>query len=160
MKLIEKILSAQNIKEAIKIKKVKSNKDAPGIDKMTVNEIEKYFEENRDEIVTSIMEMKYNPQPVKRVYIPKANGDKRPLGIPTVIDRVIQQAVATELSRIYEPCFSEHSHGFRENRSCHNAIEEVLANLNAGYEWVIDLDIEKYYDTVNHDKLNSILRSE
>lgn len=156
MKLIEKILSEQNIKEAIK--KVKSNKGAPGIDKMTVNEIEKYFEENRDEIVTSIMEMKYTPQPVRRVYIPKPNGSKRPLGIPTVVDRVIQQAIAIELSRIYESYFSEHSYGFRENRSCHNAIDEVLANLNAGYEWVIDLDIEKYFDTVNHDKLISILR--
>lgn len=156
MRLIEKILSVRNVEEAIK--KVKSNKGAPGIDKMKVNEIEKYFIENRDEIVKSIMEMKYKPQPVRRVYIPKSNGNKRPLGIPTVVDRVIQQAIATELNRIYEPHFSEHSYGFRENRSCHKAIDKVLSNLNAGYEWVIDLDIEKYFDTVNHDKLISILR--
>ena len=156
MKLIERIISVENINQAIK--KVKSNKGAPGIDKMTVNEIEKYFKENRKEIINKITEMKYIPQPVRRVNIPKSNGSKRPLGIPTVVDRVIQQAIAIELNKIYEPNFSEHSYGFRENRSCHNAIDEVLVNLNAGYEWVIDLDIEKYFDTVNHDKLISILR--
>jgi group II intron reverse transcriptase/maturase len=156
MKLIERIISVKNINEAIK--KVKSNKGAPGIDKMTVNEIEKYFKENRKEIINKIIEMKYIPQPVRRVNIPKPNGSKRPLGIPTVVDRVIQQAIAIELNKIYEPNFSEHSYGFRENRSCHNAIDEVLVNLNAGYEWVVDLDIEKYFDTVNHDKLISILR--
>ena len=156
MKLIERIISVKNINEAIK--KVKSNKGAPGIDKMTVNEIEKYFKENRKEIINKIIEMKYIPQPVRRVNIPKSNGSKRPLGIPTVVDRVIQQAIAIELNKIYEPNFSEHSYGFRENRSCHNAIDEVLVNLNAGYEWVVDLDIEKYFDTVNHDKLISILR--
>lgn len=156
MKLIERIISVENINQAIK--KVKSNKGAPGIDKMTVNEIEKYFKENRKEIINKITEMKYIPQPVRRVNIPKSNGSKRPLGIPTVVDRVIQQAIAIELNKIYEPNFSEYSYGFRENRSCHNAIDEVLVNLNAGYEWVIDLDIEKYFDTVNHDKLISILR--
>lgn len=92
MKLIEKILSEENIKEAIK--RVKSNKGSPGIDKMTVNEIDKYFREHHEEIRSSIIALKYKPQPVRRVYIPKANGKKRPLGIPTVQDRVIQQSIA------------------------------------------------------------------
>ena len=156
MELIEKILSEENINEAIK--RVKSNKGAPGVDRMTVNEIDGYFREHKEEIKNSIMAMKYKPQPVRRVYIPKPNGKKRPLGIPTVRDRVVQQMIAQQLNQIYEPTYSEHSYGFRTGRDCHGAIEEVLQYLNEGYEWVIDLDIEKYFDTVNHDKLISILR--
>lgn len=156
MKLIKEILSDENLNEAMK--KVKINKGAPGIDRMPVSEIDEYFRVHKDEIKTSIMEMKYKPQAVRRVYIPKANGKKRPLGIPTVVDRVIQQAVAQKLSQIYDASFSENSYGFRENRSAHDAVEKALDYLNEGYEWVIDLDIEKYFDTVNHDKLISILR--
>ena len=158
MKLIEQILSEENLEKAIK--KVKSNKGAPGIDKMVVDKLEKYFMEHKEEIIKTIMEMKYKPQPVRRVYIPKPNGKKRPLGIPIVIDRVIQQAIAQMLSKIYEPIFSENSYGFRVNRSAQEAIHNVLEYLNEGYEWVIDLDIEKYFDTVNHDKLISILREQ
>ena len=158
MELIEKILSEDNLNEAIK--KVKSNKGAPGVDKMSVAQIDDYFKVHKKEIISSIMDMTYKPQPVRRVYIPKANGKKRPLGIPTVVDRVIQQAIAQELSKIYEPLFSNSSYGFRPNRGAHNAIEKVLELLNEGYEWVVDLDIEKYFDTVNHDKLISILREE
>ena len=156
MKLIEEILSDENLNEAIR--KVKSNKGVPGIDKMTVNEIDKYFEDNKESIKNSILEKKYKPQPVKRVYIPKSNGKKRPLGIPTVVDRVIQQAIAQVLSKIYDSKFSDNSFGFRPNRSAHDAMERTLDYLNEGYEWVIDLDIEAYFDTVNHDKLISILR--
>lgn len=156
MKLIEVILSDKNLNEAIR--KVKSNKGVPGIDKMTVNEIDKYLEDNKENIKNSILEKKYRPQPVRRVYIPKSNGKKRPLGIPTVVDRVIQQAIAQVLSRIYDSKFSDNSFGFRPNRSAHDAMERTLDYLNEGYEWVIDLDIEAYFDTVNHDKLISILR--
>ena len=156
MELIEQILSQSNLKEAIC--RVKINKGAPGVDKRTVDELDSYFKKHQAEIKDTIMKMKYRPQAVRRVYIPKANGKKRPLGIPTVVDRVIQQAIAQVLMKIYDPHFSEHSYGFRPRRSAHDAIEEVLEYLNIGYQWVIDLDIEKYFDTVNHDKLISILR--
>ena len=156
MELIEQILSQSNLKEAIC--RVKINKGAPGVDKRTVDELDSYFKKHQAEIKDAIMKMKYRPQAVCRVYIPKANGKKRTLGIPTVVDRVIQQAIAQVLMKIYDPHFSEHSYGFRPGRSAHDAIEEVLEFLNVGYQWVIDLDIEKYFDTVNHDKLISILR--
>ena len=156
MRLIEEILSKENLQKAIK--KVKKNKGAPGIDKMEVEEIEQWFEQYREDITSKIMNKQYQPMPVRRVYIPKPNGKQRPLGIPTVIDRVIQQAMAQIISTIYEPIFSEHSYGFRPGRSAHMAMEEVLYNLNDGYEWIVDLDIEKFFDTVNHDKLISILR--
>ena len=156
MELMEKILSRENMLSALKA--VKRNKGAAGIDKVTVDELDEYFRRNWTEIKTAILEKKYKPQPVRRVYIPKSNGKLRPLGIPTVADRVIQQAVAQELVRIFDTSFSNYSHGFRPQRSCHTAMEQVLQNLNDGYEWVVDLDIEKYFDTVNHDKLISILR--
>ena len=156
MKLMEKILSEENLQKAIK--KVKQNKGAPGVDKMTVQEIEYWFEQYQDELISKIMNKQYRPMPVKRVYIPKPNGKQRPLGIPTVVDRVIQQAMLQVLTEIYEPIFSEHSFGFRPKRSTHMAMEEVLQYLNEGYEWIVDLDIEKFFDTVNHDKLISILR--
>ena len=156
MELIEEILSDENLKTAIK--KVKANKGAPGVDKMVIDELDEYFAKNKDKIVQSILDMKYHPQPVKRVYIPKPNGKMRPLGIPTVVDRVIQHAVANKLSEIYEPVFSNYSFGFRPNRSAHDAIYHALDLINYGYEWIVDLDIEKYFDTVNHDKLISILR--
>lgn len=156
MKLIEKILSEENLNEAVK--RVKTNKGACGIDKMPVGELEEYFRKHKEEIISSIMNMTYKPQPVRRVYIPKPNGKKRPLGIPTAVDRVVQQATAQVLSQIYDESFSDNSYGFRPKRNAHDAIDKVLNYLNEGCEWVIDLDIEKYFDTVNHDKLISILR--
>jgi group II intron reverse transcriptase/maturase len=156
VELIEWILNDENIMKAIKA--AKQNKGAAGIDKMTVNELDEYFLKHGEEIKAQIRAKEYKPQPVRRVYIPKANGKQRPLGIPTVVDRVIQQAVAQVLSRGYERYFSENSYGFRLGRDCHAAIGKVLEYLNEGYEWVVDLDIEKYFDTVNHDKMVSILR--
>ena len=156
MRLIEDILSQENINNAIK--RVKSNGGCAGIDKMKVDKLEDHFKINGKMIINSLFEGTYKPQLVKRVYIPKPNGKQRPLGIPTATDRVIQQAIAQKLSEIYEPYFSDSSCGFRPNRDCHLAMSKVLEYLNEGYEWIVDLDIEKYFDTVNHDKLISTLR--
>lgn len=156
MELIEWILEERNMQMAIKA--VRQNKGAAGVDGMTVEELETYYIIHGEEIKEEIREKKYKPQPVRRVYIPKANGKQRPLGIPTVRDRMVQQATAQILSKGYEKYFSENSYGFRPGRDCHMAEKKALEYLNEGYEWVIDLDIEKYFDTVNHDKLVSILR--
>lgn len=158
MSLIDDILSRENLNGAFK--RVKANKGCAGIDNMPVSELKEYIMENRELIITSIREKKYKPQPVKRVYIPKDNGKQRPLGIPTAIDRVIQQAIAQQFSTIYEPIFSENSYGFRPNRDCHKAMAKVLEYLNEGYDWIVDFDIEKFFDTVNQDKLISILREQ
>ena len=158
MELIDQILSQSNLKEAIK--RVKANKGAAGVDKRTIYEVDDYFKKHQAEIKQSIKTMKYRPQAVRRVYIPKANGKKRPLGIPTVVDRVIQQAISQVLMKIYDPEFNAYSYGFRPKRSAHDAVEQVLEYLDEGYQWVIDLDIEKYFDTVNHDKLISTLREQ
>ncbi len=154
--MIEWILQDSNIDNAIKA--VRKNKGAAGIDKMPVEETDGYFTIHREEIKAQIREGKYKPSAVRRVYIPKVSGKKRPLGIPTVVDRVVQQMTAQILSLGYDKYFSENSYGFRPGRSCQQAVEQALEYLNEGYEWVIDLDIEKYFDTVNHDKLVSILR--
>mgnify|MGYP002620613811 CR=1 FL=1 len=156
MRLIEEIVSEENLRAAIAA--VKSNKGAPGVDKMPTDALDDWFGENWGELRSLILSGEYVPQPVRRVYIPKANGKKRPLGIPTVVDRVVQQMLAQKLVSIYEPLFSEYSHGFRPGRSCTTAMEWVLLYVNEGKDWVIDLDIEKFFDTVNHDKLISILR--
>ena len=137
-------LSDENIKAAIHA--VKSNKGAPGVDKMPVDALEEYFAKHGAEIKEQIRAKKYRPQPVRRVYIPKANGKQRPLGIPTVVDRVIQQTVAQILSWGYDRYFSDHSHGFRPGRSCHTAMEQALAYLNDGGESI--------YVTGNHQQMN------
>ena len=158
MELIEVILSKENLNRAYK--KVVSNKGASGVDGVTVEELGDYIRENKDLIVTSIRNRTYMPKPVRRVYIPKDNGKQRPLGIPTALDRTIQQAIAQPISDIYEEIFSEYSYGFRPGRSCHDAIRQALYYLNDGYEWVIDIDIEQFFDKVNHDKLIQILREQ
>ena len=159
MSLTDRILEHENLMRAMN--QIRRNKGKAGVDGMSVDELESYFLSHEEEICAQIRERRYQPLPVKRVYIDKPNSSKkRPLGIPSVIDRVVQQAVAQQLSEVYEPLFSEHSHGFRPNRSCHTAINEVLGYLNAGYEWVVDLDIEKFFDTVNQDKLISIIREQ
>lgn len=150
------ILSDENLEEAIR--RVKRNRGAAGVDGMKTSELDEYFSKHKEIIKQQIRNMQYRPKPVRRVYIPKPNGKQRPLGIPSVADRVVQQAAAQVLSGIYDSTFSDHSYGFRPNRSAHDAMKDVLNNLNSGYDWVIDLDMEKYFDTVNHDKLISILR--
>ena len=132
MELIEWILKEENLKAAIKA--VKGNKGAAGIDRMPVEELDRYFAEHGEEIKAQIRAKQYTPQPVRRVYIPKANGKQRPLGIPTVVDRAIQQAAAQVLSLGYERYFSECSYGFRPGRDCHGAIAKTLEYLNEGYE--------------------------
>lgn len=154
--LLEKILSKDNLNMAFK--RVKANKGTSGIDDMKVDELLQYLKENGEQIKENIRKGKYNPKAVRRVEIPKADGSKRKLGIPTVVDRVIQQAIAQQLSIIYEPIFSENSYGFRPNRSCHDAILKVKEIMNNGYKWVVDLDLEKFFDTVNQDLLISIIR--
>jgi len=158
MNLIEVITTKENLNRAYK--KVVENKGASGIDGITVEELGDYIKSNKDDIVNSIRNRAYFPKPVRRVYIPKSNGKMRPLGIPTALDRTIQQAIAQPISDIYENIFSEYSYGFRPNRSCHDAIKQALDYLNDDYEWVIDIDIEQFFDKVNHDKLIQILREQ
>lgn len=154
--LLEKILSRENMNLAYK--RVKANKGASGIDNMKVDELLQYLKENGEQIKENIRNGRYNPKAVRRVEIPKADGSKRKLGIPTVVDRVIQQAIAQQLSIIYEPIFSESSYGFRPKRSCHDAILRAKEIMNNGYKWVVDIDLEKFFDTVNQDLLISIIR--
>ena len=158
MELIEVILSKENLNRAYK--KVVANKGAGGVDGVTVEELGNYIRENREKIITSLRNRTYIPKPVRRVYIPKDNGKKRPLGIPTALDRTIQQAISQPISDIYEKIFSDYSYGFRPGRSCHDAIRQALEYLNEGYEWVVDIDIEQFFDKVNHDELIQILREQ
>lgn len=156
MVTLESILDRTNLNQAYK--QVKANKGAPGVDGLTVGELLGYLREHGAEIVEAVKTGKYKPQPVRRVMIPKEEKGKfRPLGIPTAVDRVIQQAVAQKLSEEYEPVFSTHSHGFRPGRSCQTAIDEALSYANEGYVWVVDLDLAKFFDTVNHSKLLQLL---
>ena len=155
MELLEKVLDDNNLFEAYK--QVYKNKGASGVDGVTVDELGKYIYLHKEEIKEQIRKRKYKPSPVRRVYIPKENGDKRGLGIPTVVDRLIQQAIVQVLSPIYEEQFSETSYGFRPNRSCEKAIIKLLEYFNDGYTWIVDIDLQKFFDTVCHDKLISII---
>ncbi len=155
MELLEKVLEDNNLFEAYK--QVYKNKGASGVDGVSVDELGKYMYLNKEEIKQQIRTRKYKPSPVRRVYIPKENGDKRGLGIPTVVDRLIQQAIVQVLSPIYEQQFSETSYGFRPNRSCEMAIMKLLEYFNDRYTWVVDIDLQKFFDTVCHDKLISII---
>lgn len=156
MVTLEAILERNNLNRAYK--QVKANKGGPGVDGMTVDILFHYLRAHAVEIVEAVKAGKYTPQPVRRVMIPKEEkGKYRPLGIPTAVDRVIQQAIAQKLSEEYESVFSTHSHGFRPNRSCQTAINEALEIANQGYVWVVDLDLSKFFDTVNHSKLLQLL---
>ncbi len=151
--MLEKILSDENVK--IAYKRVCANKGAGGVDKVTTEELAEYMQENWSSIKEQIRERIYKPQPVLRVEIPKPNGGVRKLGIPTVIDRVIEQAITQVLTPIFEPHFSENSYGFRPNRRCEQAIIKLLEYLNDGYEWIVDIDLEKFFDKVPQDRLMS-----
>lgn len=140
-------------------KRVKANKGTSGIDEVTVNEAYGYIEENWERIKQEITERRYKPQPVKRVEIPKPNGGTRNLGIPTVMDRIIQQAMVQVLSPMCEEIFSEYSYGFRPGRSCEQAIIKVLEYFNDGYGWIVDIDLEKFFDNVPQDKLMSYVHT-
>lgn len=153
--LLEKILDRDNMNQAFK--KVKSNKGAGGVDKMGVDELLPYLKQNREQLLQSIKDGKYHPNPVRRVEIPKDNGKMRNLGIPTVVDRVIQQAIYQVLTPIFEEQFSDNSYGFRPRRSAHDVMKKCIANTNEGFKYVVDMDLEKYFDTVNQSKLIEIL---
>lgn len=155
MELLEEILNQNNLNKAYK--KVVANKGVAGVDGITVEEEFDYLKENKDRIINQIRKRKYKPQPVKRVQIPKENGKMRNLGIPTVTDRIIQQAIFQVISPIFEKQFNDNSFGFRPNRSCEQAVIRALEYLNDGYEWIVDIDLEKFFDTVNQDKLITII---
>ena len=156
--LLEAILDRNNLNKAYL--KVKRNGGSAGIDGMTVDEMLPYLKEHREELLGALRNGKYKPKAVRRVEIPKPDGGKRKLGVPTVIDRMIQQAIVQVLQPIYEPLFSENSYGFRPKRSAHQAISKALEYYNEGYTQVVDLDLAKYFDTVNHDILIDMLREQ
>jgi len=153
--LLEHILSPSNLNKAYK--QVKRNKGAGGVDKMQVESLKDYLVHHKDGLLTSIHNGKYHPNPVRRVEIPKENGKKRQLGIPTVLDRVIQQSIAYQLQKIYEPEFSVHSYGFRPKRNAHQALQKCQDYITKGYSYAVDLDLERFFDTVNHSKLIEVL---
>ena len=155
--LLEKILEKKNMNEAYK--KVCANKGAGGVDGMELEELDGFIRKNWNSIREQIRGRSYKPQPVRRVEIPKPNGSKRKLGIPTVMDRVIRQGIAQIISPMCEPLFSDHSYGFRPNRSCEMAIKDMLMFLNEGYEWIVDIDLEKFFDNVPQDKLMSLVHN-
>jgi RNA-directed DNA polymerase len=148
---MEEIVERENLKEALR--RVKANKGAPGVDGITVNQLGDHLRQHWPTIREQLLSGTYRPEPVKRVEIPKPDGGVRKLGIPTVLDRFIQQAVMQVLQRRWDPEFSDHSYGFRPRRSAHQAVAQAQRYIAAGYGWVVDLDLEKFFDRVNHDKL-------
>jgi RNA-directed DNA polymerase len=149
--LMERILSRENLLSALK--RVERNKGSHGVDEMPVQNLRKHILEHWESMKMELLEGTYKPQPVRRVEIPKPDGGVRLLGIPTVTDRLIQQAVSQVLTTLYEPTFSEHSYGFRPKRSAHGAIRKAKGYIQEGNRWVIDIDLEKFFDKVNHDRL-------
>jgi group II intron reverse transcriptase/maturase len=149
--LMKQVVGRENLIRAWK--RVRANKGSPGVDGMAVDDLTGYLKENWPRIREELLRGEYRPQPVKEVLIPKPGGGTRRLGIPTVLDRFIQQAIQQVLSPIYDPTFSEHSYGFRPNRRAHQAVEQAKRYIAEGYEWVVDMDLEKFFDRVNHDIL-------
>jgi len=150
---VAQVLERDNLQKAWK--QVKANKGAPGMDNISVEEFPEYAFRHWEAIKAALLEGTYQPSPVKRVEIPKDSGGTRPLGIPTVMDRVIQQAISQVLTPVFDPHFSEHSFGFRPNRSAHQAVHKVEKDIRQGYRYAVDIDLEKFFDTVDHDVLMS-----
>ena len=153
--LMEQILSRENLIRALN--RVVRNKGSHGVDGMPVQNLRAHVIEHWDTMKVELLSGTYQPQPVRRVEIPKPDGGVRLLGIPTVMDRLIQQAIAQVLSSIYDPMFSDHSYGFRPNRSAHGAVKKAQGYIADGNRWVVDIDLEKFFDRVNHDKLMGLL---
>lgn len=153
--LLEVILSPHNLNTAYKA--VVSNKGCGGVDKMSWEQLLPWLRSNKDELIGSLLDGRYRPNPVRRVEIPKDNGKMRQLGIPTLVDRLVQQAINQVLTPIYERQFSKRSYGFRPRKSCHHALLEAKKTISDGYHYVVDLDLERFFDTVNHSKLIEVL---
>jgi group II intron reverse transcriptase/maturase len=153
--LMDRILERDNLIQALK--RVERNKGSHGVDKMTVQNLRPYVIDHWQQLRESLVTGTYEPEPVRRVEIPKPDGGIRLLGIPTVRDRFIQQAIAQVLTRMYDPNFSESSYGFRPNRQGHQAIRKAKEYIQEGYTWVVDIDLEKFFDKVNHDKMMVLL---
>lgn len=153
--LMEEILSRENMARAYK--KVKANKGASGVDGISVDEVQKYLKEDWPSIKERIKKRKYKPQPVLRVEIPKPNGGVRKLGIPSVVDRIIEQAIVQVITPIVEPYFSDYSYGFRPGKRAEQAIIKLLEYLNDGYTYIVDIDLEKFFDNVPQDKLMTLV---
>ena len=150
--LLEEVLRRENLMEALK--RVRSNRGAPGIDGMTVEALTPHLKENWPRIREELLNETYAPQPIRRVEIPKPDGKGvRLLGIPTVLDRLIQQSILQVLTPVFDPHFSESSYGFRPGRGCHDAVVAARSHVEAGYRFVVDMDLEKFFDRVNHDVL-------
>ena len=154
--LLDLILRKENLNKAYK--QIKAKKGSGGIDGMQVDELLPYLRENQETLIQKIRDGRYKPNPVRRVEIPKeTKGEFRKLGVPTVVDRVIQQAITQELTPIYEEQFSENSYGFRPKRGAHDALRQCQKNVNEGYVYVVDMDLEKFFDTVCQSKLIEVL---
>lgn len=153
--IMNRILDRDNLNQAYK--QVKRNKGVAGVDGMTVDELGSYLSENKTLLLEQIRGRKYTPDPVLRVEIPKENGGVRLLGVPTVTDRLIQQAISQVLTPMFDTQFSEYSYGFRPKRYAEMAITQALDYLNDGYEWIVDIDLERFFDTVNHDRLMNLV---
>ena len=155
---LEDIVTDTNLIEAYK--RIRQNKGSAGVDGMDIVQAHDYIMENLDTIRKSVLDGRYKPQPVRRVYIPKDNGKMRQLGIPTVVDRVIQQAIKQILWYIFEKDFSDSSYGYRPSRNAHDAIKKATEHINNGRTYIVEMDLEKFFDTVNHDKLRQLLSSQ
>lgn len=154
--LMEKVVENENVKHALR--RVEQNDGAPGIDGMDVKNLRSHLKENWRSIKDQLLNGTYKPSPVRRIEIPKPDGGKRLLGIPTALDRFIQQAILLVLTPIYDPTFSDHSYGFRPNRSTKQAVKKAKQYINDGRRIVVDIDLEKFFDQVNHDKLMGLIR--